>query len=208
MALAFEFAVTSSSIEASPEERLLSVSISYIYIYIYIYIMLRFDIQLRERKQPSVKAQAMARTTLSNQHSRRVASRTQTTHDQTRQRRHQHRAPPKRSVSSLSATQLERKRATDREAQRLIRQRTKDRIDDLEKQISNLRVENERLNRCLRQRSTQDSDAVRKRSNFEGGSTPWDYSKVVNVPHCLDVALQDGCSSFSLSLAVSFSHLC
>lgn len=45
-----------------------------------------------------------------------------------------------RSVTTLSAAQLERKRANDREAQRAIRQRTKDHIDGLEKSIGELRV--------------------------------------------------------------------
>ena len=45
-----------------------------------------------------------------------------------------------RSVSTLSAAQLERKRANDREAQRAIRQRTKDHIDILERSISELRT--------------------------------------------------------------------
>lgn len=44
-----------------------------------------------------------------------------------------------RSVSTLSAAQLERKRANDREAQRAIRQRTKDHIENLEKSIGELR---------------------------------------------------------------------
>lgn len=43
-----------------------------------------------------------------------------------------------RSVSTLSAAQLERKRANDREAQRAIRQRTKDHIENLERRISEL----------------------------------------------------------------------
>jgi hypothetical protein len=41
-------------------------------------------------------------------------------------------------VSSLSAEQLERKRANDREAQRSIRQRTKDHITHLEDRIREL----------------------------------------------------------------------
>jgi regulator of replication initiation timing len=43
-----------------------------------------------------------------------------------------------RSVSTLTAAQLERKRANDREAQRAIRQRTKDHIESLERQIREL----------------------------------------------------------------------
>jgi regulator of replication initiation timing len=43
-----------------------------------------------------------------------------------------------RSVTTLTAAQLERKRANDREAQRAIRQRTKDHIESLERQIRDL----------------------------------------------------------------------
>lgn len=43
-----------------------------------------------------------------------------------------------RSVTTLSAAQLERKRANDREAQRAIRQRTKGHIDGLEQRIADL----------------------------------------------------------------------
>ncbi|ORY15675.1 hypothetical protein BCR34DRAFT_641673 [Clohesyomyces aquaticus] len=43
-----------------------------------------------------------------------------------------------RSVTTLTAAQLERKRANDREAQRAIRQRTKDHIENLERQIREL----------------------------------------------------------------------
>jgi hypothetical protein len=43
-----------------------------------------------------------------------------------------------RSVTTLTAAQLERKRANDREAQRAIRQRTKDYIDALERQVRDL----------------------------------------------------------------------
>lgn len=43
-----------------------------------------------------------------------------------------------RSVTTLTAAQLERKRANDREAQRAIRQRTKDHIENLERRITEL----------------------------------------------------------------------
>ncbi|KAJ5725287.1 uncharacterized protein N7483_006644 [Penicillium malachiteum] len=46
--------------------------------------------------------------------------------------------PGARRVSSLSAEQLERKRANDREAQRTIRQRTKEHIEQLESQVAML----------------------------------------------------------------------
>ncbi|KAF2139870.1 uncharacterized protein K452DRAFT_310246 [Aplosporella prunicola CBS 121167] len=43
-----------------------------------------------------------------------------------------------RSVTTLTAAQLERKRANDREAQRAIRQRTKDHIENLERRVAEL----------------------------------------------------------------------
>ncbi|KAE9984942.1 hypothetical protein BLS_000521 [Venturia inaequalis] len=48
-----------------------------------------------------------------------------------------------RSVSTLTAAQLERKRANDREAQRAIRQRTKDHIETLERRIADLSATND-----------------------------------------------------------------
>lgn len=54
-----------------------------------------------------------------------------------------------RSVSTLSAAQLERKRANDRDAQRAIRQRTKDHIDGLEKTINDLRTTQEATEKLL-----------------------------------------------------------
>ena len=48
-----------------------------------------------------------------------------------------------RSVSTLTAAQLERKRANDREAQRAIRQRTKEHIEYLERRVAELSATNE-----------------------------------------------------------------
>lgn len=66
-----------------------------------------------------------------------------------------------RSVSTLSAAQLERKRANDREAQRAIRQRTKDHIENLEKSITDLRQShdaNEKLILATRHRNRELED--------------------------------------------------
>ena len=54
-----------------------------------------------------------------------------------------------RSVSTLSAAQLERKRANDREAQRAIRARTKEHIEKLEKRIHELTSSDERNEQLL-----------------------------------------------------------
>lgn len=66
-----------------------------------------------------------------------------------------------RSVSTLSVAQLERKRANDREAQRAIRQRTKDHIDHLERSITQLRDThdaNEKIVTAARQRARELED--------------------------------------------------
>lgn len=54
-----------------------------------------------------------------------------------------------RSVTTLSAAQLERKRANDREAQRAIRQRTKDHIDHLERTVNDLRGSQEQSEKMV-----------------------------------------------------------
>ncbi|KAI9703501.1 MAG: hypothetical protein M1820_005805 [Bogoriella megaspora] len=59
-----------------------------------------------------------------------------------------------RSVSTLTAAQLERKRANDREAQRAIRQRTKDHIEHLERRIEEL-TSNQGLSEKLIQRNKE-----------------------------------------------------
>jgi len=46
-----------------------------------------------------------------------------------------------RSVSTLTAAQLERKRANDREAQRAIRQRTKENTERLERRVADLEAQ-------------------------------------------------------------------
>lgn len=45
-----------------------------------------------------------------------------------------------RCVNTLTEAQLERKRANDREAQRAIRQRTKEQIENLQKRVAELSV--------------------------------------------------------------------
>lgn len=54
-----------------------------------------------------------------------------------------------RSVSTLSAAQLDRKRANDREAQRAIRQRTKAQIEGLENGINDLRAAKDASEKAL-----------------------------------------------------------
>lgn len=68
-----------------------------------------------------------------------------------------------RSVTTLSAAQLERKRANDREAQRAIRQRTKDHIDNLERHNNDLKAAHdasEKMVAVTQQRNRELEDEV------------------------------------------------
>ncbi|CAI7596719.1 unnamed protein product [Penicillium palitans] len=73
-----------------------------------------------------------------------------------------------RKVSTLSVEQLERKRANDREAQRSIRQRTKEHIEQLEAQVSTLqsqiaemRLQNERFDEVVRHNAILENEVIR-----------------------------------------------
>jgi regulator of replication initiation timing len=99
-----------------------------------------------------------------------------------------------RSVSTLTAAQLERKRANDREAQRAIRQRTKDHIEGLERQIAELTAQlnpNSSLVTDLRRRNEeleQENAILRSRlsqalnSLGVADSTPGMYGRCFLIP--------------------------
>ncbi|KAJ5288221.1 hypothetical protein N7478_003907 [Penicillium angulare] len=91
-----------------------------------------------------------------------------------------------RKVSSLSAEQLERKRANDREAQRSIRQRTKEHIEQLEgqvamlqSQVAEMQPQNDRFGELLQRNSVLEQEvghlkrqiaSLLGRPSFAGGS--------------------------------------
>ncbi|KAJ5458463.1 hypothetical protein N7475_009851 [Penicillium sp. IBT 31633x] len=79
--------------------------------------------------------------------------------------------PGARKVSTLSAEQLERKRANDREAQRSIRQRNKEHIEQLEAQVSTLqaqiaemRLRNERFDEVVQHNAFLENEVRRLKS--------------------------------------------
>lgn len=79
-----------------------------------------------------------------------------------------------RSVTTLSAAQLERKRANDREAQRAIRQRTKDHIDHLERTVNDLRGSQEQHEKIVhvtqqRNRELEEENAFLRSKLGEAG---------------------------------------
>ncbi|KNG81209.1 bZIP transcription factor, partial [Aspergillus nomiae NRRL 13137] len=63
-----------------------------------------------------------------------------------------------RKVTSLSAEQLERKRANDREAQRTIRQRTKEHIERLEHQVAELKSKGEQYDHVVRRNTALENE--------------------------------------------------
>lgn len=68
-----------------------------------------------------------------------------------------------RKVTSLSAEQLERKRANDREAQRTIRQRTKEHIENLELQVAELKARGQQFDEVVRRNAILEDEINRLR---------------------------------------------
>lgn len=111
-----------------------------------------------------------------------------------------------RSVSTLTAAQLERKRANDREAQRAIRQRTKEHIDALERRVAELSATNEtsaKLTQALKRNEEleQENSILRSRLNHaltslseNGGacrcSESWCMHRFATDPAPMDNALK------------------
>ncbi|KAL3468216.1 hypothetical protein BJX64DRAFT_86377 [Aspergillus heterothallicus] len=77
-----------------------------------------------------------------------------------------------RRVTSLTAEQLERKRANDREAQRTIRQRTKEHIERLELQVAELRAKGDKFDEVMRRNAILENEirALRHQLTVAGGS--------------------------------------
>ncbi|KAL2847967.1 hypothetical protein BJX68DRAFT_106455 [Aspergillus pseudodeflectus] len=77
-----------------------------------------------------------------------------------------------RRVTSLTPEQLERKRANDREAQRTIRQRTKEHIERLELQVAELRAKGDKFDEVMRRNAILENEirALRHQLTVAGGS--------------------------------------
>lgn len=94
-----------------------------------------------------------------------------------------------RKVASLSAEQLERKRANDREAQRSIRQRTKDHIEHLESQVDRLQAQvnemrprNEQFNDLLRQNAALQDENAQLKHQLAGYTSRQDFAGSTEQP--------------------------
>ena len=71
-----------------------------------------------------------------------------------------------RKVTTLSAEQLERKRANDREAQRTIRQRTKEHIEHLEQQVAELKAKAEQFDEVVQRNAALEEEITRLRQQL------------------------------------------
>ncbi|EMR66481.1 putative bzip transcription factor protein [Eutypa lata UCREL1] len=96
-----------------------------------------------------------------------------------------------RSVSTLTPSQLARKRANDREAQRAIRARTKEHIENLERQVEELRSQQGRdrvVQELLRRNKALDDELRRLReilglpSNNAGAGAAGIYHSAASYP--------------------------
>ncbi|KAH3518645.1 hypothetical protein KXV55_007559 [Aspergillus fumigatus] len=106
-----------------------------------------------------------------------------------------------RKVTTLSAEQLARKRANDREAQRTIRQRTKEHIERLQNQVAELQAKNQQFDDVMRRNAALEHEIKSLRqqlamltgnqsysstegsySSPAGATPPSHYSESLNVP--------------------------
>lgn len=93
-----------------------------------------------------------------------------------------------RKVTSLTAEQLERKRANDREAQRTIRQRTKEHIEHLERRVAELTAKGEQFDDILRRNAALEAEIARLRNQlamFSNGSLYAAQGKRLVLFQCL-----------------------
>ena len=89
-----------------------------------------------------------------------------------------------RSVSTLSAAQLERKRANDREAQRTIRQRNREHIESLERQVAQLTAKKEQLDSALQQNAVLEAEIERLKRQLATVNHQLRYPEIgqTNIP--------------------------
>lgn len=71
-----------------------------------------------------------------------------------------------RKVTSLTPDQLSRKRANDREAQRTIRRRTKQHIEQLEQQVAALSAKGEHMDHVLQHNAALEAEIAHLRSQL------------------------------------------
>jgi hypothetical protein len=100
-----------------------------------------------------------------------------------------------RSVNTLSEAQLERKRANDREAQRIIRKRTREHIENLE-QVAELGDQKEQLNKALQHNSQLEAQIAALQRQIADMAALLQYRQNPGVHGYPDTAPVYGASSY------------
>jgi hypothetical protein len=101
-----------------------------------------------------------------------------------------------RSVNTLSEAQLERKRANDREAQRIIRKRTREHIETLERQVAELAEQKEQLNKALQHNSQLEAQIAGLQRQIADMAVLLQYRQSPGVHGYTDTAPVYGASSY------------
>jgi len=83
-----------------------------------------------------------------------------------------------RTVNKLSDAQLERKRANDREAQRIIRKKTRDHIEDLERKVTD---KEEQLEKALLRISQLEAQVAAQQADIARMTTDFRYWRIHGV---------------------------
>ena len=92
-------------------------------------------------------------------------------------------------MNTLSTAQLERKRANDREAQRTIRQRTKEHIQYLERQVAQMGIQEAQLEFVVQRNAALEAELARLKQqmntagcNFGPDEIPDLYKTAASMP--------------------------
>jgi hypothetical protein len=103
-----------------------------------------------------------------------------------------------RSVNTLSAAQLARKRANDREAQRVNRQRTREHIENLERQVTELSKQKGHLHKVLQRNSDLKAQIAVLRRQFTDMALLLQYRQTPSVQSFTDADPAYGTSTYSI----------
>ncbi|KAL1978272.1 hypothetical protein VTN31DRAFT_1131 [Thermomyces dupontii] len=112
---------------------------------------------------PSNNADKAVETASSKGSESQVAGTTTTTTTATTGRK---RDGTRKGTRTMTPEQLERKRANDREAQRTIRQRTKEHIENLEHQVAELRAKGEQMERVMQRNAVLEAEIAHLRQQL------------------------------------------
>ena len=92
-----------------------------------------------------------------------------------------------RTVHTLTAAQLERKRANDREAQRVIRQRTREHIEELEQKLVELDGSKDQLDKALLRNRELEAQITQLRQQISIVTTATGPQLILGLPHYSNV---------------------